>query len=124
MAHDSRGPFSQASNAMYSLKNYIAENLGKKAGFTNILFTWAVLFPHCDFDKNDSAAEKWQIFNNKDNGRPFSDFIKNLFRNAHEHFPLLAEQSILLGYLCGGFIKSEVQHRLLDNFQNDTRREG
>ena len=61
-AHDPRGPFTQARDAMYSLKNYIAENLGTKAGLTNILFTWAVLFPHCDFAKNDSSFEKWQIF--------------------------------------------------------------
>ena len=83
-AHDTRGPFTQASDAMHSLKNYVAENLGKRAGFNKILFTWGVIFPHCGFDKTDPACEDWQISNNSDRDRTISLFVKNLFKNAHE----------------------------------------
>ena len=81
---DSRGPFSQASQAMYSLKAYVDQHLGQKGGLSSILFTWAVVFPHCEFSKADPAIEKWQICDNKYREKPISDFILNLFKHAHE----------------------------------------
>ena len=114
-AEDTRGPFRQVSDAMFSLKNYIKEEFGTKSRLFKLLYGWAVIFPHCEFNKSGPDYENWQVYNKKDRERPISSFMRNLFKKTHEKMkdqrwyspqqsrPTKKDISELLGFLRGDF---------------------
>ncbi|MDD3474104.1 MAG: NERD domain-containing protein, partial [Syntrophaceae bacterium] len=115
VAEDTRGPFRQVSDAMFSLKNYIRDEFGQKSRLLNLLYGWAVIFPHSEFNKSGPDYEKWQVYNKTDRDRPISLFMKNLFKQTHEKMkdqrwyshqqsrPTKNDISGLVGFLRGDF---------------------
>jgi hypothetical protein len=64
ISEDPRGPFAQAREAMYSLKNYLIKRYGKGSSIDNLLMNYAVFFPHVDQIPNGVEIEKYQLLIN------------------------------------------------------------
>lgn len=56
-----KSPFSQAHDAMFSLKGNIEKEFGKNNKFTKIQFGYFVAFPQLIFNKSSVEYESWQI---------------------------------------------------------------
>jgi len=55
-----RGPFTQASSAMHSIRKYLVK---KNPELKSVQFCSAVAFTHCDFDKQSLEWHPWQLIN-------------------------------------------------------------
>lgn len=78
------GPFNQARDAMFSLKNAIAKEYGSNHNFTKILMGFAVAFPNVVFDRHSVEYEKWQILDKKSFEDNFDLFFQNLVQKSVE----------------------------------------
>jgi len=56
------GPFKQALNAMYSLKNNLKKWLGEHNKYSNMLFSYGVIFPEAVFNYSDMEIERWRVY--------------------------------------------------------------
>ena len=77
-----RGPFEQAKEAMFSLKNTIEKRFGKSHPFSKVLFGYGVIFPHIEFNLDSVEYESWQIYDKNSIKFPVSKFIKSLSSNT------------------------------------------
>jgi len=75
------GPFNQARNVMYSLKNNIKKWLGSNNKFNNILFTYGVVFPEAVFTYSDMEIEKWRVCDSSSIS-VIQDYFNILFENS------------------------------------------
>ena len=85
------GPFNQARDAMFSLKNAIAKKYGNNHKFTKILMGFAVAFPNVVFDLESVEYEKWQILDKQSFEINFDLFFQNLVgkfieKNKYQHW--------------------------------------
>lgn len=76
-----RGPFEQASEAVFSVFNEIKKKCGSHHKLSTLLFGTGVMFPDIVFDVDDMDGEQWQVFDQNDNGN-VSGFIKRLAKNT------------------------------------------
>lgn len=80
---DKRGPFKQASEAMHSIRHFVAQQAPGKA---NILFYSAVAFPFIDFDESSDEWLSWQVMSSRVfRNIPISRMVKGVLNNARKH---------------------------------------
>ena len=58
---NAKGPFVQAEEAMWSLRELVLDKLPRGAG-RDLTFGWAVAFPQCDFDVDAAEWDATQVF--------------------------------------------------------------
>ncbi|MGB9616890.1 MAG: NERD domain-containing protein, partial [Desulfomonilaceae bacterium] len=73
---DHRGPFKQASHAMYSLRSKLAQ---KRPDLSHILFWTAVVFPYLRFDEESPEWHRWQVI---DQQALSGNSVEELFRRV------------------------------------------
>jgi len=80
---DPRGPFKQASEAMYSLRDRLAKH---RAHLRGVLFQSAVCFPFIDFGEVSEEWHGWQVIDHaKLRQRPLMDWVEAALTQAREH---------------------------------------
>ena len=78
-----RGPFKQASRAMYSIINYIKDNA---PDFRRTMFRSAVSFTGVPFDTKSPEWHPWQIVDKRLLSlKPVSEIVISILDNAKEH---------------------------------------
>lgn len=122
------GPFNQARDAMFSLKNAIVKEYGSNHKFTKILMGFAVAFPNVVFDQHSVEYEKWQILDKKSFEDNFELFFQNLVqksveKNEHQHWfsrnislPDVEGLEKLSGFLRGDFERVRTIKDRLEEF--------
>jgi hypothetical protein len=79
-----RGPFVQASEAMWSLKKRIFK---ANPDLKNVPFMWAVCFPFCSFGIASVEWESWQVFDQVDlRTKPIGDLLERTFRQSRKRY--------------------------------------
>jgi hypothetical protein len=76
------GPFKQALNAMFSLKNNLKKWLGEHNKYSNMLFSYGVIFPEAVFHYSDMEIEKWRVCDS------------NTICGIQDYFDILFENSL------------------------------
>lgn len=76
-----RGPFEQANEGMFSIKQAIEKKCGSKHNLSKLLYGSGVMFPDITFDAIDMDGEQWQVFDENDLGN-ISGYIKRLAKNT------------------------------------------
>ena len=85
---DKRGPFKQASENMYSIRQYL---LRKRPDLSKVVFWSAVIFPYITFSKSSPEWHNWQVIDARNYiARPISQLFLNVIDHARK---LLAERS-------------------------------
>jgi hypothetical protein len=79
-----RGPFEQAREAMYSLRQQVVEKFGESHRLSRILFGYGVVFPHTTFQTDSVEHERWRIYDKDSRKRPISEYIRSLAANTVE----------------------------------------
>lgn len=82
----SRGPFQQAREGMFSIKEAIRKKFGDKSHLNYILIGFGVMFPDIIFENSDIEIEDWQIYDSDSRRRPISKYIKILSEKHKEKF--------------------------------------
>jgi len=106
----SKGPFEQARDAMYSLRNYVTKNNGN-INVPSILFGYGVMFPDIEFDDSSCEFSRAQVFDrNTHNLRDYifqlSEYFKSNQKNRLFDRPLSNIQATsLMTLLRGDFDK-------------------
>ena len=79
---DKRGPFRQASNAMYSVRDYLVERDGR---LRRLLYWSAVIFPFVDIDVESVEWHSWQLVDKRRfDEAPLSSQLLNVLHSAHD----------------------------------------
>ena len=80
---EERGPFTQVSNAMHSIRDYL---IGKNPEFSRVPFCSAVAFTHCNFDLKTMEWHPWQLINAaKLRGSNISKLVCHALDRSREH---------------------------------------
>ncbi len=80
---DTRGPFRQAAEAMYSLRSRL---LTEHKDLGDTVFWSAVVFPFIPFEKDSPEWHSWQVIDRpKWKARPFPELVIGVLKNAREH---------------------------------------
>lgn len=78
--YDAKGPFKQASSAMYSLRKDLLKSFPE---FSSILFWSGVVFPYTAFNVDSPEWHSWQVINRQlYNARPLAASIENILDHA------------------------------------------
>jgi hypothetical protein len=120
------GPFNQARDAMFSLRNSIVKEFGKNHKFSHLLFGFFAAFPDVPFDRHSVEYESWQIFDKDILETGCEPFFKNLihnFQNKYKTQKWFSNKSLpdsevineLLDYLRGDFERI----RTISDYLND-----
>ncbi len=80
------GPFNQARDAMFTLKNYINKKLGKKHKLNQLLYGFCVIFPHTNFDVASIEFEHWQVYDRDNDDAPLPSFFNGLSMGFQEKY--------------------------------------
>jgi hypothetical protein len=145
------GPFSQARDAMFSLRSAIEKEFGKGHKFTKVLSGFLCAFPHICFDKHSVEYEPWQILDKDSISAGTENFFQKLvkqFINKHmnqrwfsekDSLPDANDLKLLCDFLRGDFERvrsvkerlaefdkevkkyTEEQYRILDSIQLNER---
>lgn len=90
--YKSRGPFEQASDAIFSIMNLIKNKYGERTHMSNVLFGYGVMFPDISFTYESPEFNKAQVFDLR-NGinvglyiKNLAHFFKNKFKNTYGFF--------------------------------------
>ena len=85
---DKRGPFKQASENMYSIRQYL---LRKRPDLSKVVFWSSVIFPYITFSKSSPEWHNWQVIDARNYiARPISQLFLNVIDHARK---LLAEST-------------------------------
>lgn len=77
---DKRGPFKQAADNMYSIRNYLFKN---RPDFNRLVFWSAVIFPYISFAKSSPEWHNWQVIDAHSYiSRPISQLFMNVIKQA------------------------------------------
>lgn len=77
---DKRGPFRQAADNMYSIRNYLFKI---RPDFSRLVFWSAVIFPYISFCKSSPAWHNWQVIDARNYiSRPISQLFMNVIKQA------------------------------------------
>jgi hypothetical protein len=79
-----KSPFSQASDAMFSLQSEIKKEFGANHRFNKIQFGFFVAFPQVVFDKTSVEYQQWQIFDKTNYNSNHQSFFHNLVNEFTE----------------------------------------
>lgn len=72
------GPFDQARDGMFSLRQAIKKKFGPGSHLNYLVYGYGVMFPHIVFTAEGVDQEQWQIYDRDSRRRPVSDYIKQL----------------------------------------------
>jgi hypothetical protein len=145
------GPFNQARDAMFSLRNSIEREFGRGHKLTRILSGFLCAFPNISFDKHSIEYDAWQILDKDTINNGLEHFFNNLviqFKHKHrgkrwfsenDSLPNLNDINLLCNFLRGDFERvrtakerlaefnkevikyTEEQYRILDSIQLNDR---
>lgn len=80
---DPRGPFKQAAEAMYSVRNRL---LAQQHSLASVLFCAAACFPYVEFTATSEEWHDWQVIDRRLlDAQPISALIRNIFAKARQH---------------------------------------
>lgn len=82
----SRGPFQQAREGMFSIKDSFRKTFGEKSHINYLLMGFGVMFPDIVFENSDIEIEEWQIYDSDSSKKPISEYIKLLAEKHKEKF--------------------------------------
>lgn len=109
------GPFDQARDAMFSLKNNIKDKFGTNSNLNRLLFGFGVIFPHITFSIDGIDYEPWQVYDGGSGSYTIKDFIVDMAVNTRKKFetcrwfdpkisiPSANDISVIVSYLRGDF---------------------
>jgi hypothetical protein len=80
---DTRGPFRQAEEGMFSLLSTVQKKFGKYHRLSHLLYGYAVILPYILFEQTDPEYEPWQIYDRESTRQPISAFIRRLSMHTH-----------------------------------------
>lgn len=127
------GPFNQARDAMFSLRNAIEKEFGRGHKFTKILSGFLCAFPHISFDKHSVEYEPWQILDKDSIQNGTENFFKNLvqqFSQKHrgqrwfsekDSLPDAHDLNTLCDFLRGDFERIRTVKELLTEFDKQVK---
>lgn len=79
---DARGPFKQASDAMHSVRTYLAERNDRTRDF---VYWSAVLFPYVDVEIESNEWHSWQLIDRTQfENQPISSLLEGVLEGAHK----------------------------------------
>jgi Holliday junction resolvase-like predicted endonuclease len=111
------GPFQQAQEGMFSLKEAIKRKFGERSRLSKILLGYGVMFPHINFDDDSPEYNQWQVYDRDSRQYPISQYIKRLSKNnilkmqkstsfsPEEWLPTVRDIEELVVFLRGDFEK-------------------
>ena len=111
-----KGPFEQASTAMFSIIDALKKKYGRESNVSRLIYGYGVMFPDIIFDDDGIDINKWQVFDKNDDTN-VKYFIKRLSKNystqiiekynvsPKEIFPDKKTIKNILVYLRGDFDK-------------------
>ena len=86
---DRRGPFKQAEQAMWAIKDYLDSK--DKELLKGVLIDWAVSFPETSFELTSPEWQDWQIYDTRysldDTGGKTNAWLKKIFKEMHLKWP-------------------------------------
>lgn len=82
------GPFNQARDAMFSLRNAIRTRYGRNHKFNNIICGFLCAFPNVVFNKDSVEYDEWQIIDKDKIDIGLEGFFSNLIQKYTEKFSL------------------------------------
>lgn len=94
------GPFNQARDAMFSLRETIKREFGKQHKLTRLLSGFLCSFPHVSFDKHSVEYAPWQILDKDAIQKGVGEFFRNVvfqFIQKHKQQPWFSERDSLPG---------------------------
>jgi hypothetical protein len=112
-----RGPFEQAREGMFSIREAVARRFGRDHKLAHILFGWGVMFPDIEFDVDGVEECQWQVFDSRDKDNSAA-YIRRLAANtrrqwidtygafSRDKLPDKHDIKELLGFLRGDFDKT------------------
>ena len=80
------GPFEQAKDGMFSLKEAIKKNFGHNSHLNQLLYGYGVMFPHITFSAVGLNQEDWQIYDRRSRQKPISHYITHLSKQFQKKF--------------------------------------
>ncbi len=125
VTESTRGPFKQAREGMFGLKEAVERKFGSTHRLSNLLYGYGVMFPHIVFQSPDPEIESWQIYDRNSRKYPISDFIKLLAKHfiknvenygwfdKRKSIPDKASIDLLVSFLRGDFEKLVVPKNFL-----------
>ncbi|MFC2001231.1 NERD domain-containing protein [Chloroflexota bacterium] len=81
---NTRGPFQQAEEGMFSLIEAIKGRFGHNTHLARLLFGFGVMFPHVLFELKEPDIEPWQIYDRDSRRLPIRHYIEQLSKNFEE----------------------------------------
>lgn len=127
------GPFSQARDAMFSLRASIEKEFGKGHKFTRFLFGFLTAFPHVSFDRHSVEYEPWQILDKDVIHSGTEQFFQNLVHqfvdkykgkkwfSVNDFLPDLANLVELCEFLRGDFERIRTIKERLAEFDQQVK---
>lgn len=131
--NSTRGPFQQAREGMFSLKEALRKKFGDKSHVNYLLMGFGVMFPDIVFEDSDIEMEKWQIYDSDDRRRPISNYIKQLSDKHKEKLkntrwfdeqrslPSSGDIDRILNFLRGNFELFPSIRRIIDDTETQIR---
>jgi DNA polymerase III delta prime subunit len=80
---DSRGPFRQAAEAMYTIRQRVAK---ARPDLSNIVCWWAVIFPYVSFNESSGEWHEWQVIDaQRLRTRALPDLLRSVLMRARAY---------------------------------------
>lgn len=129
----SRGPFQQAREGMFSIKDAFRKKFGDKSHLNYLLMGFGVMFPDIVFEDSDIEIEDWQIYDSDSSNKPISKYIKLLAEKHKEKFknmrwfderrslPTSGDIEKIVSYLRGNFEIFPSIKQIIDNTEIQIR---
>ena len=126
---NTRGPFQQAEEGMFSLIEAIKGRFGDKTHLARLLYGFGVMFPHVLFDLKGPDIEPWQIYDRDSRRLPVRNYIEQLSKNFKEKVkntkwfnkfsstPNKSDILQLVSFLRGDFEKLVSQKQILNDVE-------
>lgn len=126
---NTRGPFQQAEEGMFSLIEAIKGRFGDNTHLARLLYGFGVMFPHVLFDLKGPDIEPWQIYDRDSRRLPVRNYIEQLSKNFKEKvknakwfnkfssIPNKSDILQLVSFLRGDFEKLVSQKQILNDVE-------
>lgn len=126
---NTRGPFQQAQEAMFSLINSIRKQFGDSHHLCRLLYGFGVMFPHIVFKVEGIDIERQQIYDSDSQRLPISSYIEQLSKftlEKVEHskwfdistsIPTKSDINQLITFLRGDFERLTDPKQLVDEIE-------
>ncbi|MCH5586367.1 NERD domain-containing protein [Shimazuella sp. AN120528] len=77
-----KGPFEQAKDGMYSLREAIRNKFGPSHRLSKLILSFGVVFPHISYPTQGPEEDQWRVYDRESRRQPFSKYIERLSRHT------------------------------------------